>query len=124
MKNGCKCKDKQPSTIYKGSRHPSIKDGIGYNRYDGKANGRQMINGVSCVKYNKSVPLNDLLNKVNNVVTPPTLQATNKSDKKKQVEVPKQQVPISRSYASDYMCCWGKDGKIVSMLVHSRRGKS
>ena len=26
-------------------------------------------------------------------------------------------MPISRSYASDYMCCWGKDGKIVVKYV-------
>ena len=113
IKNGCKCKEKQHSTLYKGSRHPSIKDGIGYNRYDGRANGRNIINGVSCVKFNKKIALDDLLNKVNNVATPPSPLVNNKSNKKKQVEVPKQQVPISRSHACDYLCCWGKDGKIV-----------
>ena len=45
-------------------------DGLGYNRYNGKANGRNMINGVACVKFNKSVPLVDLIDKVNNVATP------------------------------------------------------
>jgi chromosome segregation ATPase len=31
VKNGCKCKDKQPANVFKASRHPMIKDGIGYN---------------------------------------------------------------------------------------------
>jgi hypothetical protein len=62
-----------------------IKDGIGYNRYDGKANGRKMINGVACVKFNKSVLLVDLINKVNNVATPTTPLVNNKNNKKKQV---------------------------------------
>ena len=38
-------------------RHPSIKEGIGYNRYNGKVNGRNMINGVPCVKFNKGIAL-------------------------------------------------------------------
>ena len=100
--------------MYKGSRHPMIKEGIGYNRYDGKANGRKMVNGVACVKFNKSVPLVDLINKVNNVSTSIIPLANNK---KKQVEVSKQQVPISRNHISDYMCCWDKDGKIVVKYV-------
>jgi hypothetical protein len=97
-----------------------IKDGIGYNRYDGKANGRKMINGVACVNFNKSVPLVDLINKVNNVATPTTPlvnNKNNKNNKKKQVEVSKQQVPISRNHICDYMCCWDKDGKIVVKYV-------
>ena len=43
------------------SRNPSIKEGIGYNRYDGKANGRNMINGVPCVKFNKGVAFDELI---------------------------------------------------------------
>ena len=81
-----------------------IKDGLGYNRYNGKANGGNMINGVACVKFNKSVPLVDLIDMVNNVATPTSPLANNKNIKKKQVEVPKQQVPISHSHICDYMC--------------------
>jgi predicted transcriptional regulator len=70
------------------------------------------------VKFNKDVALDDLINKVNNVTTSPSTLVKNKTNnKKKQVGTPKQQVPISRSYASDYMCCWGKDGKIVVKCV-------
>jgi hypothetical protein len=91
--------------VFKASRHPMIKDDIGYNRYDGKANERKMINGVAYVKFNKSVPLVDLINKVNNVATPTTLLVNIKNNKKKQVEVSKQQVPISCNHIYDYMCC-------------------
>ena len=104
IKIGCKCKEKQPTTLYKASRHPFIKDGIGYNRYNGKANGRDTVNGVPVVKFNKGVALDDLINKVNNTTpSPSTLDHNNK--KKKQEELPKQQVPILRNHASDYMCC-------------------
>jgi hypothetical protein len=123
IKNGCKCNEKQPTTMYKASRHPFIKDGIGYNRYVGKANGRNMVNRVSCVNFNKGVVLDDILNKVNNVTTPHSWLANNKNNKKKQVEVPKQQVPISKNHACDYMCCWGKDGKIVVKYVGALKKK-
>jgi len=69
---------------------------------------------VACVKFNKSVPLVNLIDKANNVVTPISPLANNK---KKQVEVPKQQVPISRNHICDYMCCWDKDDKIVVKYV-------
>ena len=65
LKNGCKCQEQSNKTIYESSRHPSIKEGIGYNRYDGKANGRNMITGVPCVKFNKGVALDELICKVN-----------------------------------------------------------
>jgi hypothetical protein len=116
IKSGCN-KDKQPPVVYKASRHPSIKDGIGYSKYDGRANGRKMINGVPCVKFNKGVVLDDILNKVNNVVSPPSTLPSIKVNKKKLVAAPQQPKPISRTYASDYMCCWGKDGKIVVKYV-------
>jgi hypothetical protein len=122
IKNGCK--EKQTTTMYKSSRHPHIKDGLGYNRYVGKANGRNIINGVPCVRFNKGVALDDLINKVNNVATPPsTFVKTKANNKKKQVLTSKQQVPITRSYASDYMCCWGKDGKIVVKYVGALKKK-
>jgi hypothetical protein len=78
---------------------PLIKDGLGYNRYDGKVNERNMINGVPCVKFSKGVALDVLINKVNNVATSPSILVKNKTNnKKKQVDAPKQQVPISQSY--------------------------
>jgi predicted transcriptional regulator len=92
--------------------------GLAIIGYDGKANGRNMVNGVPYVKFNKGVALDDLINKVNNVATSPSTLVKNKTNnKKKQVDALKQQVPISQSYASDYMCCWGKDGKIVMKYV-------
>jgi hypothetical protein len=109
LKNGCKCQEQTTKTIYKSSRHPSIKEGIGYNRYDGKANGRNMVNGVPCVKFNKGVALDELTCKANNKVyilkVAPTSDKTNKT---KQVLAPKPQAPLPRCYASDYMCCWGQ----------------
>jgi hypothetical protein len=123
IKHGCKCKDKQSTTTYKPPRHPSIKDGLGYNRYVSKANGRYKANGVDCVKFNKGVPLVDLINKVNNMTTPTSTPSTNKNYKMKQIEVPKQQVPISRNHACDYMCCWGKDGKITVKYVGALKRK-
>jgi hypothetical protein len=81
IKNGCK--EKQSTTMYKSSRHRLIKDGLDYNRYDGKANGRNMINGVPCVNFNKGVALDDLINKVNNVATSPSTVVKNKTNKKK-----------------------------------------
>jgi hypothetical protein len=58
-----------------------------------------MINGVPCVKFSKGVALDVLINKVNNVATSPSILVKNKTNnKKKQVDAPKQQVPISQSY--------------------------
>ena len=42
LKNGCKCQEQSNKTVYLSSRYPSINEGIGYNRYDGKANGRNI----------------------------------------------------------------------------------
>ena len=60
LKNGCKCQEQTNKTIYKSSRLPSIKEGIGYNRSDGKANGRNIINGVPCVEFNRALLLMSL----------------------------------------------------------------
>jgi hypothetical protein len=118
LKNGCKCQEQSNKTIYKAFKHPSIKEGLGYNRYDGKANGRDMINGVPGVKFNKGVALDELICKANNKVYIPKIQSTgNKTIKTKQSESPKPQAPLPRCYASDYMCCWGKDDKIVVKYV-------
>ena len=89
LKNGCKCQEQSNKTIYKSSRHSSIKEGIGYNRYDGKANGRNMINGVPCVKFNKGVALDELICKANNKVYIHKIQPTSdKTIKTKQSEAP------------------------------------
>jgi hypothetical protein len=61
--------------------------------------------------------LNTIVKKVNNVATPTTPLVNNKNNKKKQVEVSKQQVPISCNHICDYMCCWDKDSKIVVKYV-------
>ena len=104
LKNGCKCQFNK--TIYKSPRHPSIKEDIGYNRYDGKANGRNMINGVPRVKFNKRIALDELICKANNKVYIPKIQPTSdKTMKTKQSEAPKPQAPLLRCYASDYICC-------------------
>jgi hypothetical protein len=124
LKNGCKCQEQSNKTIYKAFRHTSIKEGLGYNRYDGKANERNMINGVPCVKFNKGVALDELMCKANNKVYIPRIQSTsNKTIKTKQSESPKPQAPLPRCYYSDYMCCWGKDGKIVVKYVGAQKRK-
>jgi hypothetical protein len=83
-----------------------------------KANGRNMINGVHCVKFNKGIALDELICKASNKVYIPKIQPTSdKTIKAKQSEAPKPQPPLPRCYASDYMCCWGKDGKIVVNYV-------
>ena len=95
LKNGCKCQEHSNKTIYKSSRHPSIKKVIGYNRYDGKANGRNMINGVPCVKFNRDVALDEFICKANNKVYIPKIAPTSdKTIKSKQVEAPKPQAPL------------------------------
>jgi hypothetical protein len=95
LKNGCKCQEQSNKTIYKAFRHPSIKEGLGYNRYDGKATGRNMINGVPCVKFNKGVALDEAICKANNKVCIPKIQPTsNKTIKTKQSEAPKPQAPL------------------------------
>ena len=106
VKNGCKCQVEKKGTVnFKPMRHPSIKDGVGYNKYGGKSNGRDMVNGIPCVRFNKGVSLDVLLNK-----TCPTPQekisiARDQPSKPRQVDTPNQHVPLSRTYASDYMCC-------------------
>ena len=85
---------------------------------DGKANGRNMINGVPCVKFNKGVTLDELICKANNKVYIPKIQPI--SDKTIKM---KQGTPLPRSYASDYMCCWGKDGKIIVKYVGAQKRK-
>jgi hypothetical protein len=87
---GCKCKEQSNKSIYKAFRHPSIKEGLGYNRYDGKVNGKNMINGVPCVKFNKGVALDELICTANNKVYIPKTQPTsNKTIKTKQSDAPK-----------------------------------
>ena len=51
------------------------------------------------------------------VATPTIPLANNKSIKKKQVEVSKQQAPISCNHICDYMYCWDRDGKIIVKYV-------
>ena len=123
LKNWCKCQEQSNKTIYKSSRQPSIREGIGYNRYNGKANERNMINGVPCVKFNKGVALNELMCKANNIYIPKIAPTSDKTNKLKQMGAPKQQTPTPRSYASDYVCCWGKDGKIVVRYVGAQKRK-
>jgi hypothetical protein len=124
LKNGCKCQEQSNNTIYKSSRQPSIKEGIGYNRYDEKSNGRNMVNGVPCVKFNKGVALDELIFKANNKVYILKIAPTSdKTIKTKQVEAPKPQAPLPRCYASDYMCCWDKDDKIMVKYVGAQKRK-
>ena len=124
LKNGGKCQEQTNKTIYKSSRHPSIKKGIGYNWYDGKANERNMINGVPCVKFNKGVALDELMCKANHKVYIPKVAPTSdKTNKTKQAEAPKPQAPIPICYASDCMCCWLKDGKIMVKYVGAHKRK-
>ena len=118
LKNGCKCQEQSNKTIYKSSRHPSIKEGIGYNRYDGKANGRNIINGVSCVKFNKGVALDELICKANNKVYIPKIQPT--SDKTKQSEALKPQGPLPRCYAS---VVGARMARLWSSMLVLKRGR-
>ena len=39
----------------------------------------------------------------------------------KQSKAPKPQAPLPQCYASDYMCCWGKDDKIVVKYVGAQK---
>ena len=83
-----------------------------------------MINGVPCVKFNKGVALDELICKANNKVYISKIQHTSdKPIKMKQSEAPKPQAPLSRCYASDYMCCWDKDDKIVVKYVGAQKRK-
>ena len=41
----------------------------------------------------------------------------------KAIRGPKPQAPLPQCYASDYMCCWGKDGKIVVKYVGAQKRK-
>jgi hypothetical protein len=121
---GCKCKDQSNKSTFKAFRHPSIKDGLGYDRYNSKANGRNMVNSVPCVKFNKGAVLDELLCKVNNKVYIPMAHPTsNKTTKAKQSYAPKAQAPLPRCYASDYMCCWDKDSKIMVKYVGAQKRK-
>ena len=83
-----------------------------------------MINGVPFVKFNKGVALDELLCKANNkIYISKVVPTSDKTNKTKQVEAPKPQAPLPRCYASDYMCCWGKDGKIVVKYVGAQKRK-
>ena len=42
--------DEQKKPQYKNGRHPSIKDGLG-NTKGGKTNGRKVVNGFECVRF-------------------------------------------------------------------------
>ena len=83
-----------------------------------------MINGVPCVKFNKGVTLDKLICKANNKVYILKIQPTSdKTIKMKQSEAPMPQAPLPWCYASDYMCCWGKDDKIVVKYVGAQKRK-
>ena len=76
------------------------------------------------MKFNKGVALDELICKANNKVYIPKIQPTsNKTIKTKQSEAPKPQAPLPRCYASDYMYCWGKDGKIAVKYVGAQKRK-
>jgi len=82
------------------------------------------VNGVPCVKFNKGVALDELICKANNKVHLPLIQPTsNKESKIKPYEAPKPQAPLPWCYASDYMCCWGKYGKILVKYVGAHKRK-
>ena len=82
-----------------------------------------MINGVPCVKFNKGVALDELICKANKVYIPKIQPTSTKTIKTKQSDVPKPQAPLPRCYASDCMCWWGKDGKIVVKYVGAQKRK-
>jgi hypothetical protein len=82
-----------------------------------------MVNGVPCVKFNKGVALDELMCEENSVYIPKIASTSDKTSKSKQAEAPKPQAPISRCYASEYMCCWGKDSKIVEIYVGAHKRK-
>ena len=64
-------------------------EGIGYNRFDGKDNRRNMINSMPRVKFNKGVALDELICKANNKVYIPKIQPTSdKTIKTKQSKAP------------------------------------
>ena len=113
LKNGCKCQEHSNKIIYKSSRHPSIKEGIGYNRYDGKDNGRNMINGVLCVKFNKGVSLDELICKVNNKVYIPKVAPT--SDKTNKMM--KWRPPSHKHHSHDAML-------VITCVVGARMARS
>ena len=73
--------------------------------------------------FNKGVALNELMCKANNIYIPKIAPTSDKTNKLKQMDTPKQQASTPRRYASDYVCCWGKDGKIVVRYVGAQKRK-
>src|SRR5438105_5286317 len=81
-----------------------------------KQNPREIINGQSCLKFNKGVTLYDAMNKIH---CPNTTTPSQVKDTKEQVKQVKKETltPISRSYTCDYLLTWDHRGKMVIKYV-------
>src|SRR5438105_14557625 len=86
------------------------RNALGHN--PNKENPREIINGKSCLKFNKGVTLYDAMNKIHSSNTIASSQVKGEKKKKKEILT-----PISHSYTCDYILTWDHRGKMVIKYI-------
>ena len=83
-----------------------------------KENPREIINGKSCLKFNKGVTLYDAMNKIHNSNSIASPQVNEEKQVKKGTLT-----PISHSYTCDYILTWDHRGKMVVRYIGAHTKK-
>ena len=92
---------------------------LGHN--PNKENSREIINGKSCLKFNKGVTLHEAMNKAHgfNTIAPSLVKEEIETKKEKKEEL----TPISHSYTCDYILTWDHRGKMVVKYIGAHTKK-
>ena len=101
---------KKDVTKFKPLWNNKSRKALGHTLY--KENPREIINGKSCLKFNKAVTLYDAMNKVHS--PNPVASSQVKEEKKEKKE---SLIPISHSYICDYILTWDHHGKMVVKYI-------
>ncbi len=107
---------KKNVTKFKPLWNNKSKRALGHN--PNKENPREIINGKSCLKFNKGVTLHEAMNKAHGTSTiAPSLAKEAKKEKKEEL------TPISHSYTCDYILTWDHRGKMVVKYIGAHTKK-
>ena len=95
------------------------KKALGYN--PNKKNPREIINGKSCLKFNKGVTLYEAMNKAHgsNTIALSLVKEVKEVKKEKKEEL----TSFSHSYTCDYILTWDHHGKMVVKYIGAHTKK-
>src|SRR5438105_6315932 len=103
-------------TKFKSLWNNKSKRALGHN--PNKKNPREIINGKSCLKFNKGVTLHEAINKAHDTSTVALSLAKEAKEEKKE-----ELTPISHSYTCDYILTWNHRGKMVAKYIGAHTKK-